>query len=267
MGKLVAVALASAVFTQANVGVVTGSGATRAFVFQGKPVHPFCVDFPRERSSRSQPNELAKCTDARVAPKAAPEGFLSAEYPTGPGEFFVSFSPYASYRVLARKADRFLVATDKSGGGSGQFTELFWVRLGAREIAIVKDEAGGDRCLGGLGEYQVRGAAVAFSQSQSAQDVMALSGVNARPAVISELRGGYTACDASALYRYDLKAERMDLVGVRLNTPDPPDAADKSPQACFDRLASSYGRRGRGLLSRDQVKRFGQAFVSSCSQP
>ena len=169
IGRHVAVALGVAVTSasaQPNARVVTGDAAVRAFVFQGKPVHPFCIDFPLERSSRSEPIDLPKCTDLRVAPKSALGGWLSAEYPKGPNDVSVSFAPYASYRVLARKSDRFLLATEKSGGGSGQFTELFWVRLGTDRIAIVKDETGGDRCLGGLGGYQVSGTSMRFLQSQ-----------------------------------------------------------------------------------------------------
>jgi len=252
---------------QPNAKVVTGTAATRAFVVQGKPIHPFCIDFPLERASRSDAIELAKCMDARVVPKAATVGWLSAEYPKALDDVFVSFPPYASYRVLARKGDRFLIATEKSGGGSGQFTELFWVRLGATEIAIVKDETSGDRCLGGLGRYQIDGASVRFEQSQSTSDLIALTGATLPAAVNAELRSGYLACDGSARYRYDLNAERMQLVGVHVNPPDPPEAADRRPQACFDRLALSYGKRGVDRLTPDQMKRFGQAFVSSCSQP
>jgi len=86
-------------------------------------------------------------------------------------------------------------------------------------------------------------------------------------AVTVELRSGHLACDGSARYRYDLNTERMQLVGVHVNPLDPPEAADKSPQACFDPLALSYGKRGVDGFTPDQMKRFGQAFVSSCSQP
>lgn len=270
MGKvvvaLVAVAFTPGVFAQPNAKLTTGTAATRAFVFQGKPVHPLCIDFPLERSSRSEPIELSKCTDARVTPNATPAGWLSAEYPKDPNDFFVSFAPYASYRVLARKADRFLIATEKSGGGSGQFTELLWVRLGTDRIAVVKDETGGDRCLGGLGNYQVSGTSVSFSQSQSAQDLLASSGVTVPAALKDALRGGYQACDGSAVYRYDLNAERMRVVEWELNSPEPPDPADKSPQACFDRLAIKYATNARPRISLEQMKRFGQEFVTSCAQ-
>jgi hypothetical protein len=273
MGKIVvavslALAFTSGLFAQPNARAVTGTAAVRTFTFHGTPIHPFCVDFPLERSSRSQPNELTKCTDPRVPPKSAPGGWLSAEYPTEPGERFVSFPPYASYRVLARKGDRFFITTEKSGGGSGQFTELFWVRLGTDRIALVKDETGGDRCLGGLDITKVSGTSVRLSQSRSAQDLIALSSVSASvsaPATLTDqLHSGYQACDGSAAYRYDLNSERMQLTGVLLSQPDPPDAADTSPQACFDRLAIQYGNRGP--LAPDQLKRFGQEFVAMCGR-
>ena len=258
MGSLAPIA------AQPQIAIVTGNAAARSFVYQGKPIHPFCIDFPLERASRSNAIDLATCTDARVDPQAAPGGWLSAEYPKDPDDRFVSFSPYASYRVLARKGDRFLIATDKSGGGSGQFTELFWIRLGERTTAIVKDETGGDRCLGRLGHYQIDRAAVRFEQSQSAADVIGLTGAAVSAAVTGELRSGYSACDGSALYRYDLKTERMQLTGVQLNQPDPPEGADNTPQACFDRLAISHSKTTRGRLSLSQLKRFGQQFLTGC---
>ena len=103
-----------------------------------------------------------------------------------------------------------------------------------------------------------------FSQSQSAQDLIASSGVAVPAAVKDALRSGYSACDGSALYRYDLNTERMQITGVQLNQPDPPDVEDKTPQACFDRLVISYGKTARVRLSLEQMKRFGQQFLASC---
>ena len=260
------IGLATTVSAQPNVRVVTGDAPARGFVSQGAPIHPFCVDFPLERSSRTQPKELAECMDSRVTPKASPNGWLSAEYPIERGERFVSFPPYASYRVLARLADRFLVATDKSGGASGQFTELFWVLLTPAQVLVVQDETGGDRCLGGLGDYQLRGAMLTFSQSQSARDLIGLSGARIPAALTAGLRTGYHACDGRARYEYDLGTQRMQLAEVQLNQPDPPDAADKSAQACFDRLVLAYSKKGLSRLSANQLKRFGQDF-SSCGRP
>ena len=61
--------------------IVIGSAAARQFVYNGKRVHPFCVGFPQEASSRSVPFLLSMCSDTKVVPKSNPDGWLEAEYP------------------------------------------------------------------------------------------------------------------------------------------------------------------------------------------
>src|SRR5439155_25200387 len=123
---------------QTESKILTSSEAAKLFVYQGKPVHPFCLFFPFD-SARWEPMELAKCTDEQVAPQAAAGGWLSADYPDD-GAPRLS-GAWASYRVLAKKGERFLVASDISGGGSGKFTFLVWVQLNVKQLTLVKDEA------------------------------------------------------------------------------------------------------------------------------
>src|SRR5262245_6405476 len=155
--------------------IETGTKAEKFFIYEGKPLHPFCLDFPSERASREEPVELAKCTNRKVAPKKEKNGWWSAEYPKEEGDFFISFPPGISYGVLAKKDDRFLIATEHSGGGSGQFTDLFWVRLDEKQIRIVKDELGGDRCGGRLDGYRADGAAIRFNQATPAAEIIGLT--------------------------------------------------------------------------------------------
>src|SRR5262245_20544536 len=139
---------ATAVHAQSN---------SKRFVYRGRLLHPFCLDFTQEGATRRIPHELAKCSATPVIPKNQGKGWWTAEYPHEEGEHFVSSPPYISYSVLANKGDRFLIASNSSGGGSGQFSNLFWVRLGNEQIAVVKDELGGDRCSGGLSDFRTRG--------------------------------------------------------------------------------------------------------------
>src|SRR5438132_9457085 len=98
MGLLVATPLAAQ-------QIVMGNAAAKQFVYNGKPVHPFCIGFPQEGSSRPGPFPLSRCSDTKVVPKSHPYGKLEAEYPREESGFFVSFPPFVSYRVLAQKED------------------------------------------------------------------------------------------------------------------------------------------------------------------
>jgi hypothetical protein len=242
--------------------IVIGNAAAKEFVYNGKPVHPFCVGFPQEASSRPGPFLLSKCSETKVVPKSHPDGRLEAEYPHEAGDFFVSFPPFVSYKVLAKKGDRFLVGSDSSGGGSGQFSNLFWVRLTKEEIGVSKDEIGGDRCMGGLSNYVVEGRVIGFDVNTPAVEIISLTDVQIDKSITDQLKSGYVDCDGAAHYRYDLATEKMLLLFVTLNVPDPLYTAARDPQACFDRLVRQYGKN---KLKPNELKEFGRTFAAMCA--
>ena len=259
--------IARPLWAQGDLKVLTGNEAIKLFVYAGKPVHPFCLGFPLGGSSRKEPVELAKCTDSKVVPKSPGEGWLEAEYPRTEGDFFISQPPYVSYGILAKKGDRFLVATDSSGGGSGQFSALLWVRLTDKDISVARDEVGGDRCAGGLSDYVEGGAAVRFSVSTTTAEIVALSGVNLASTVRDKLRDGYRNCDGTARYSYDLVSEKMELSSLELSVPESTEPATSGdPQSCFDQLARQYDKNNKLRLTPEELKQFGQAFLSTCGK-
>jgi hypothetical protein len=245
--------------------IATGGVAAQQFVYMGKPVHPFCVDFPLEGSSRPGPFPLAKCSDTKVVAVSKPDGWLEAEYPHKDGEFFVSHPPYISYRVLARKGERFLIGSESSGGGSGQFSALFWVRLTSDQIGVVKDEMGGDRCGGSLSGYAVEGRDIAFNVDTPAGEILAQSGISIDKSITDQLRSGYRDCDGASHYRYNLTTEKKQLTSLKLNVPDPPGSDAAGPQACFDRLVLEYGKKKQTVLGPEALKKFGREFAAKCT--
>ena len=245
--------------------IATGNAAAQQFVYMGKPIHPFCVDFPLEGSSRPGPFPLAKCSDTRVVAASKLDGWLEAEYPRKDGDFFISQPPYISYRVLAKKGDRFLIATESSGGGSGQFSALFWVRLTSDQIGVAKDEKGGDRCAGSLSGYAMEGRDIGFNVDTPADQIVALSGIPFDKSITDQLRSGYRDCDGAAHYRYDLAREKMQFSSLKLNVPDPPASDAPDPQSCFDRLVVAYGRKKQTVLNPEGLKKFGHDFAAKCT--
>jgi hypothetical protein len=251
--------------SQATDLILTGDSATARFLYRGKPVHPFCLDFPLERSSRREPISLSSCNDTRIQFQADTGGWRRAQY--RPPE---NTSRNVAYRVLASAGDRFLIASEAWGYGSGQFSNLLWVYLDSSRIAVDRDVAGGDRCAAGLSGYTVDRSAVIFGVSTTARDVVRLAGVRVPDSMRRALRSGYLACDGQATYRYDLASGRRVLSSLTLRTEgaalDVRQEGQPRPgaQVCFDDLVREFVHTGRQKLLPDALKAFGEAFLARC---
>ena len=236
--------------------IVTGPAAAGGFVFGERPIHPSCVLFGQEESSRHRPIPLATCADSTV-PVEQRDGWMWATNS--------DTRVYSGYRVLARKNDRFLLALESSGGGTGRFTDLSWVRLGPTSLADVSDVLGGDRCGGGQSGFHVEGRAVAFQADVTTIDVLRLADVTLPDADRAMLDSGYFPCYGYVNYQYDVVAERLRLESLTLR-PDPQAAARETfpshtgPQACFAGLF----REVPEPLQPPEIAAFGRRFLSRC---
>jgi len=237
--------------------VVMGRAAATRFVYASKPVHPFCVDFPAD-SARWNPLAFSDCTRAEIAPVVETGGWRSADHPRE-GNFP---GGYISYRVLASKGNRILVATAGSGGGSGIHSTLRWYSVEEGRIFISKEEMGGDRCAGGLSGFEVKDGLIEFGRDMPATTVIGLSGAGIDPRSRALLNGSPVDCDGTARYRYDPATERMQMISLTLNPPpSESEAGRRDTQSCFDGLA----RRFTKPLSPDDLEGIGRAFASGCA--
>ena len=264
ISALVVVTLICTLFLQAQskTPILTGAAAAKLFLYAGKPIHPFCLDFPFD-SSRMTPIELSRCNDTPVQPSITGTE-LSADYPDDGGARLSLAG--ISYNVLASKAGRFLIWSAHSGGGSGQFTDLFWVRLDSRQLTYEKGEIGGDRCAGRVDIVRTEASAIRISQAVSTVDLLELASAKLDPALASRLRSGYAACDGTANYRYDLRTEKPALLSVSLGRTEPENGDPLDPQICFDRLAQQYAKAKNSELNPAELKTFGRKFLQTCVQ-
>jgi hypothetical protein len=262
--RLILVALllvAAPLVAQGDHHITTGAAAASAFVHQGRPIHPLCVLFAQEKASRSRANEFANCSDTSVVPDVS-DGWTTARLSERRG--------YSSYRVLAHEGDRFLLALESSGGGSGEFSDLSWVQVGSATIRNVKDILGGDRCAGGLSGYHVDGRTVRLSAALSTVDILRLAGVRVADTVLAKLSSGYLACNGYANYEYDLATDSLVLTSVTLaadgSTTVRTDAASlrRDPQSCFDALAQHALVARKATLGLPELRTFGARFVREC---
>jgi len=240
----------------------TGAKAESRFVYLGRPVHPLCVRFSLEESS-VQPNDLSSC--ARNVPATRDKrGWLAADFPPGEGRGNVA------YRALAAKGDRFLIAEDYWGGGTGQWSFLLWVRLADGKVTRDRDERGGDRCAGGMSDFTVDGATVHYKALEPTTDILKLAGVAVSDSLRDLLRSTYPDCDGVASYMYDLATDKTRFTSLTLSGNPPPRSADagpppsRDPQVCFDSLARQYIDEGKRTLTAAALKEFGRAFSTRC---
>lgn len=249
--------------------IVTGDAAAATFVYQGRPVHPACVWFSRERASRGRPITLASCS-ASSSRAVMRDGWTFAEKLPPPAEGASSGNGYSGYRVLARNGARYLLALESSGGGTGKFSDLSWVQLGQADVKDVEDILGGDRCGGGLGRYHVFAESIGVSATISTVDLLRLARVGIPESTRDSLRSGYLACDGYANYEYDLVADSLRLRSVsflapgaegpaRLPTTDPRD-----PQACFDGVVRRMGLLRRPMVPLPELEPLGARFTQRC---
>lgn len=241
--------------------LVAGEAAAR-FQFEGAPVHPLCLSLPLD-SSRSDPKSLAECTNRRIAPTAGRNGAWQAE----------SDDEGVSYRVLANKGDRFLVAIDHwwRNGPPPNFTSLSWLALTGAQLKPVADLVVGDRCLGGLFESGVSGRSVTYAVNATSADVVALALKDQQREIPAGLSEGHGDCAGLLNYRYDLSTEQSTLESLSLNPQDPPASTpdrrltSRDPQDCFAAVVSRYLREGKSTLPAAELPAFGRAFVQQCS--
>jgi hypothetical protein len=243
--------------------IETGANAAMRFVYLGQPVHPLCVRFSLEESS-VEPNDLSSCAHNTPATRDS-RGWLAADSPPGEGRGNVA------YRALAAKGDRFLIAEDYWGGGSGQWSFLFWVRLANGRVTRDQDERGGDRCAGGMSDFTVDSATVHYKALEPTTDILKLAGVAVSDSLRDLLRSSYPDCDGVASYVYDPATDKTRFTSLTLSGNPPPRSADagppspNDPQVCFDSLAHQYIGAGKQTLTPASLKEFGRAFSTRCT--
>jgi len=192
------------------------------------------------------------------------------------GWFTADFAPdegrgNISYRVLAAKGDRFLLATDVWGGGTGRFSNLVWVRLSHGEVTDDREERGGDRCAGGLSDFAVDSSTVRYNVSTTAKDILVLAGVPLSDSLGRRMRSSYIDCEGNATYIYDPATDRSRFVSLTLSDDTSPQrvvdtrpSAAGEPRACFDSLARRYVAEHRETLRSTDLKEFGREFSMRC---
>jgi hypothetical protein len=247
----------------------TTDAPEKAFTYRGKPIDPRCVMAmlgPEEKSGNAA---LGTCTKPGTITRNR-NSFSVDEPPEGAGGM-----PSDSYEVLGRNGGYFALATDWSGGGTGDFTGLVILRRTGDKLVLERDLLrGGDRCNGGLSNPRLVGNVLHWSEYNTPADVVALGGVEVE--AYKDLEASAASCVATRDWVYDLGTGKRRLASLTLF----PSAGNDSPsgklvdqqnwteqyifQHCFNAYYNAYIGRRQTTLSPEQVKAFAQGFARTC---
>ncbi len=245
--------LAQADWTTANLD--------NALLYRGKPVDPRCVTALAPAEGGAGPVVLARCTrPGRMTRNGAS---VSVQTPD-PGA--ILRQPYDSYEVLGRSGERFVVAAQWNGGGTGRFDNLMIVRREGNRLTLEKSLLkGGDRCNGGLSNVSVRDGVLRWSENNTPYDLVARGGI--RKLADKDLESSANSCVATRNMAYHLDGGTTRLMSVSLLS----GIADRAGwterytyQHCFNAYYNGYIARGRAKLADADIAQFAKGFSETC---
>jgi len=244
-------------FAQASAPLLTGRAAASRFVYQGRAINGDCVDFGI-LLGENKPHALAQCS-SRAAIRASAKH--AADSVNGP-------QSYVHYYVLASRGSRFLLSVDAWGGGTGEFSAIYWVRLDKGNVLLDHDlGVGGDRCNGSIFDAKMRDGKLYFSASITSLDLALAADVFKTKQYETDLNSCPICCHGLQNQVYDPTSDKIDTLSYRVDRLDKRERyIDESVQDCLEQFADAQLAPGAPSLelSPDQLRDFGRRFTLQC---
>lgn len=249
-------------------------------LLNGQPIDPLCFEKSNSMESGMGDIALQNCADGFVVK----EYFSKGPYDRGAvftyegdEDFAGMGTPYMQYRyagidenmtiIPAKEADgRFPVLLNWSGGGTGHFSNLLWLKREGNVLKPLQGVTGGDRCNGGVVEALMnKDGQLQYAVNITPYDMVMLGGDAERPFMQSvkafeDLDACAACCTGTAHFTGD------EFTGVKLQDglkdylsgrdyadPVPP---EQEKQACFDRLLVLQAESGQMEFTPDNWETF-----------
>lgn len=171
---------------------------------------------------------------------------------------------YSYYQFFEAGNHAYWLYTINSGGGTGDFTAIYWVKRKNNTMLEMKKLVNGDRCNSGIQDVSTEKHQLKFSVNLTAYDFLAL----AKPPTIKaydDLAACAVCCVAKAFYVTQTNAATqlnyVDL-GNTKNTKEMPQQG--SLQSCFNYLFTSYVTSGTNKFKLKTLKEFSDKFQKTC---
>jgi hypothetical protein len=173
---------------------------------------------------------------------------------------------YSYYRFFEAGDHAYWLYTINSGGGTGEFTSIYWVKRKNATMLEMKQLAAGDRCNGGIQDVSGKNHNLNFSVNLTAYDFLLLAKTHV-PTIkaYDDLAACAVCCVAKAYYETTTNAAPalnfIDL-GNTKNAEEMPQQGDL--QVCFNKLFTSYVASGNNKFTPQNLKEFTVKFQKTC---
>lgn len=254
-----------ALSARADAGDTDAPITPQPMLYAGKPIDPLCFNkFPMDSARHDFVVDLKTCATPTEYEKA--EGGMQTDPDGGIGYDFVEGMGYFYYRNLGSlPSGENVIFTSSSGGGTGQFTQIFTVRLDGAKLVYGRDIAGGDRCNGGLFDAELKDGKVNYTASITAQDFSSIAHQQGvlKAEYDKDLEGCAICCAATAEFMDgDLSAINLDDLedegsGSQFDHP-------QGHQQCFTQFFLGLKAAGTTKIEQARIKPVLADFVKNC---
>lgn len=173
---------------------------------------------------------------------------------------------YSYYRFFEAGNHAYWLYTVNSGGGTGDFTAVYWVKRKTATMLEMKQLANGDRCNGGIQNVFDKNHNLNYSVNLTAYDFFALANVQLpKIRAYDDLASCAVCCVAKAYYVTDADATpRLNYIDLG-NTKNPEEMPQQGVlQSCFNKLFTSYVASGNNKFKPQVLKEFTDKFQKTC---
>lgn len=244
--------------------------------YRGNPIDALCVAqlLPWEVSDEVSTVNLKDCGSRAMkitllenisSSYFADHGFVGVDYMENDG----GRASYAYYKDLGDADGARLLWLERSGGGSGSFSNIVMVSREDDVLTLQQSLLSGDRCNNGIVNATLRDGTLTTEQNITPIDLLELADGNARHLKAYEgLEAGATSCigtveriDGKNFARVKLSEQDMAFTDVEGKT------ERYTYQSCFNTIMQGYIKEGNATLNKTGLKKFANRFYSRCLKP
>lgn len=242
-------------------------------LFNGKPLEAIAIGkIANGDSSRKDPIDLEQYTpkNQKIVIQEnlddLKENKIGYSYQYQDPDLASQGQSYDVYKVIADLGEhQYLVLVESSGGGSGQFTNLFVMKRSGDFIQNMKEIAGGDRANGGIVSADYKDGLVTVVEQATPflvfSTVLSLTDVN-NPLVQLDNPGNLmdcAACDAGEITLTGKIDEKLTPVSLTLLVDNDNNDNNSKPdtlQGAFDKTVNDYRQKGKTTLNSEEMGTF-----------
>lgn len=243
--------------------------------YQGKPVDALCIAqlLPMEMPQDAPTVKLGECGAKGMnitlmqgnSSYFNDRGFMGSEYMENEG----GRASYAYYKDLGDADGARLLWLERSGGGSGKFSNIIMVSRAGDVLTMQQQLLSGDRCNNGIVSAELKDGTLTTEQNITPMDLMDLADGNARKlATHKDLESSAASCIGTVEMIDGQRLAKVKLLNDEIAYTDIEGQTERyTYQSCFNDMLQNAIRDGHTTLDQAGLKRFADGFYSRCMKP